>query len=73
MARWTIHLLRRCPPHQRLHIAAWLFWVSILLGVVSTLFLAKGGYEKVLMAISWGAITITAVDVVLTADTRDEL
>jgi hypothetical protein len=72
VGRWTVHLLRRLDPAQRLHVAAWLFWLSILGGVLSTLLLAHSGYERVLMGISWGAITITTVDVVLTADVRDE-
>lgn len=47
-----------------------MFWGSILLGILSVLFLAQGGYERVLMAISWGAITITCIDVILTADVK---
>jgi hypothetical protein len=72
MGRWTIMLLRRINPEARLHAAAYMFWISVLLGAASVLFLAQGGYEKVLMAISWGAISVTAIDVVLTADVRKE-
>lgn len=64
-------MLGRIEPEKRLRVAAWLFWLSILAGAYSVLFLAQGGYEQVLMGISWGAITITCVDVVLTADVRD--
>ena len=70
MGPWTINLLRRVEPEKRLHAAAWIFWVSIVLGVTSVVLLAQGGYEKVLLAISWGAVTLTAVDVILTADVR---
>lgn len=72
MGRWTIAFLRRIDPERRLLAAAWVFWASIILGVLTVAFLAKGPYEKVLLAISWGAISLTAVDVILTADVRNE-
>lgn len=71
MGRWTIALLRRVSPERRVHAAAWLFWITIALGAVSVVFLATSPYERVLMAISWGAITITCGDLILTADVRD--
>lgn len=71
MGQWTVKCLRRVEPETRLHIASYLFWISIVLGAISTAFIAKGGFEKILMAISWGAITITCVDVILMADVRD--
>lgn len=72
MGRWTIKLLKRCPPDQRLLIAARLFWISIALGVFCSLVIAQGWYEGILMGISWGAITITCVDVIVGTDIRDE-
>lgn len=72
MSRWTVSLLKRIDPDVRLQWAARLFWFSLIGGLLSTVFLARDSYERVLMAISWGAITITCVDVVLTADVRDE-
>jgi hypothetical protein len=72
MGRWTIRALRCVSTEHRLHVAAYLFWTSVLLGTYCAIWVAKGGFEQVLMAISWGAITITCVDVILTADIRDE-
>lgn len=71
MAAWTIRLLRRVEPETRLHVASYLFWVSIALGTYCTFFVAKGGFEMILMAISWLAVTLTCVDMILTADVRD--
>lgn len=71
MGRWTIELLRRVSPETRLHVASYLFWLSLLGGIVSTAVFATGGFERVVMAISWLAITISCVDVILTADVRD--
>jgi hypothetical protein len=59
-------------PHARFWGAVVLFVLSLIGGAYSTLVLAHGGYEKTLMAISWGAITITAVDVMATTDVRKE-
>lgn len=53
-------------------IGAWVLLIlSILGGVYSTIWLAQEPYERTLMGISWGAITITALDVLLTADVRN--
>lgn len=71
MGRWTIELLRRISSETRLHVAAYLFWTSIALGAYCTFFVAKGGFEMILMAISWLAVTLTCLDVILTADVRD--
>lgn len=50
---------------------AWLLLIlSILGGVYSTIWLATKPYERVLMGISWGAIVVSALDVILTADVR---
>lgn len=65
-------MLRKIDPETRLYVASYLFWASIFLGVASVVLLARGGYEKVLMGISWGAITISCLDVILTADVRAE-
>ena len=71
MGRFTIWLLRKIQPEKRLVVAAYLFWLTIFAGVYCTAWVAKDAFEKVLMAISWGAITFTALDIVLTADVRD--
>lgn len=65
-------MLRKIDPETRLNVAAYMFWISIILGALSVMFLANNGYEQVLMAISWGAITVTCLDVILTADVRAE-
>lgn len=72
IARWTVHWLKRIEPRKRLEWACRLFWLSIVGGVLSVIFLAHNNYERVLMAISWGAITITCVDFIATTDVRDE-
>ena len=72
MARWTVRWLKHIDPSRRLLWAARIFWLSILFGLISVVFLCNGWFEKVLMAISWGAITVTAVDIVCTSDVRDE-
>jgi hypothetical protein len=72
MARWTIRWLKKTRPELRLLWAARLFWICNVLGILSVIFLCKTGFERVLMAISWGAITITCVDIVATTDVRDE-
>jgi hypothetical protein len=71
MGQWTIKLLRRIPTETRLIFAAYLFWVSIILGTYCTVWIAKSPFEKILMAISWLAVTFTALDIILTADVRD--
>lgn len=73
MGAWTVRLLRKMQPETRLHVAAWLFWISILLGVYCTIYVANGSFERVLMAISWLAVTLTAVDIVVSADIRSEV
>lgn len=70
LARATVRVLRRVPPERRVMWAARLLWVSVAGAVVSTVFFAHSGFERVVMAISWLAITVTMVDVVLTADVR---
>lgn len=72
MGHWTIKMLRKVDPETRLNVAAYLFWISLILGALSVVLLAKNSYEKVLMGISWGAINITCIDVILTADVRAE-
>lgn len=59
-------------PKFRFWGAVFLFFTSIILGTYCTLFIAKDPFEKVLMAISWGAITITALDLMATTDVRKE-
>ena len=71
MGQWTVKWLKNFDPADRLLWAARLFWVTIFLGVLSVLFLCNTGFERVLMAISWGAITVTCIDIVATTDVRD--
>lgn len=71
MSKYLIRLLRKFSPEVRLLWASRIFIWSIVLGTVCTVFISKTAFERILMAISWGAITITALDVVLTADVRD--
>jgi hypothetical protein len=71
MGRWTVKLLQNIEPDVRLLMAARLFWASIILGILSVLFICSSSFERVLMAISWGAITVTCVDIVATTDVRD--
>lgn len=59
-------------PKVRFWFAVALFFCSIIAGIYSVVALADGGYEKVLMGISWGAITITALDLMATTDVRKE-
>lgn len=72
LGRITTRWLKRCPPETRLTAAGYLFWITTLLGALTTIFIADSPYERILMGISWGAITITCVDIVMTADVRDE-
>lgn len=72
MSRWTIKWLQRISPEKRLRWSASLFWWTILLGALSTIFLCKGWFQKILMMISWGAITITVVDIICTSDVRNK-
>jgi hypothetical protein len=71
MARWTVRWLQRIKPEKRLQWAAGLFWWTVLLGALSAIFLCHTWFERILMIISWGAITITVVDIVCTTDVRD--
>jgi len=71
MGAWTIRLLRCVSTERRLHVAAYGFWITLILGIYCTFFVAKGGFEMILMAISWLAVTLTCIDVILTADVRD--
>ena len=70
MSKWTIKLLQRISPDKRLQVAASIFWWSLALGLVSVIFLCNTWFERTLMAISWGAITITCVDLICTTDVR---
>lgn len=57
-------------PHYRVRGAWLLFILSVIGGVYSTVWVAQESYERILMGISWGAIAITAIDVVATTDVR---
>lgn len=72
MGQLTINLLRRISPEKRLHVSAYLFWISVIGGIYSVIWIASGSYEQILMGISWGAITITCIDVIVSADIRAE-
>lgn len=72
MGAWTVRWLKRIEPPRRLLWAAWLFWASIVVGALSAVFLCHTWFERVLMGISWGAITVTCIDIVCTTDVRDE-
>lgn len=73
MGRWTVALIQKLTPQQRLIIAAYSFWFSILAGTFCTIFVARSWFERILMLISWGAITYTAWDIIMTADVREEV
>lgn len=68
--RLTIRALRRVDPEARLRWAARLFWLTLAAGTYCTFWVATNPYESILMAISWGAITITCVDIIATSDVR---
>lgn len=70
MSRWTIRWLRRIEPEKRLEWAASMFWWTVVLGILSVVLLCHTWFERILMIISWGAITITCVDIVCTSDVR---
>ncbi len=59
-------------PRVRFWGAVGLFVISILAGIHSVLFIAHDPYEKILIGISWGAITLTALDIMATTDVRKE-
>jgi hypothetical protein len=72
MSRWTILWLQKISPIKRLEWAAGIFWWTVLLGLLSTIFLCHDWFQRILMIISWGAITITAVDIICTSDVRSK-
>lgn len=72
VARWTIRWLKSVEPQRRLLWAAQAFWWTVALGLLSVIFLCHTWFERILMIISWGAITITCVDIIATSDVRDE-
>lgn len=57
-------------PRTRVKGSWVLLVVSIVAGVYCTIAISRDAFERVLMAISWFAITITALDVLATTDTR---
>lgn len=59
-------------PKIRFYGAVGLFCLTILAGLHSVLFVAHTGYEKILIGISWGALTLTAIDIMATTDVRKE-
>lgn len=70
ISRLTVKLLQRISPQKRLELAASLFWWTIFLGVLSVVFLCHDWFQRILMIISWLAVTITCVDIVCTSDVR---
>jgi hypothetical protein len=62
------------PPKKRLQVAKTLFWASIVLmppALWVTYFMPPIG-TLILQAVSFGALTFTAWDIVQTADVREE-
>lgn len=59
-------------PAFRRRLAAVHLVATIPCGAASVLLVATNGYERILMAISWYAITITAADVLATTDVREK-
>lgn len=59
-------------PALRRRLAAWHLVLSVVGGVGFTIFVAHDPFERVLMAISWYAITITSADVLATTDVREK-
>lgn len=57
-------------PNNRVKGAWALFFLSLALGTYCTIWISQTPFERVLMAISWGAITITCLDVIATTDVR---
>jgi len=57
-------------PKFRFYGAVVLFVLSILAGIHSVLFIAHDSYERILIGISWAAVTITAVDIMATTDIK---
>jgi hypothetical protein len=57
-------------PKVRFYGAIVLLVISILAGIHSVLFIADSSYERILIGISWGAITLTALDIVATTDIK---
>lgn len=70
LSYWTITLIQSVDPEDRLLWSARLFWFSVAAGVYCTFWLADTWYEQALMAISWGAVIITCIDIILTTDVR---
>lgn len=70
MGQWTVKWLQKVDPEKRLLWAARLFWGSLILGILSVVFLCDSWFERILMAISWGAITVTCADLLSTNDVR---
>ena len=59
-------------PTTRRRIAAVHLVASVIGMVAFTVLVAHDPFEKVLMAISWYAITITSADVLATTDVREK-
>lgn len=57
-------------PENRVKAAWVLLVLTAIGGVYSVIWVAQTSYEMILMAISWGAITITCLDIVATTDVR---
>jgi hypothetical protein len=59
-------------PAVRRKVAAIHLAATIPLMVLSVVLFAHTGYERILMGISWYAISVTAVDVLATTDVREK-
>lgn len=71
MARTLIRLLRSVSPDARLHAAAWMMIIATVAWPVSQFTVARGEPPFVL-GLSWLAIILTAMDIIVTADVREE-
>lgn len=57
-------------PHLRRRVAIAHLIATVPMGLYSTIVIAQKPYERVLMAISWYAVTLTSADVAATTDVR---
>jgi hypothetical protein len=76
IAAKLIALLDRVDTEQRRIWAARILIVSVVGWAVSHILLVATGrtsfFEHCLMAISWAAISVSAIDVVITSDVREQ-
>lgn len=71
MARLLIRLLRSVPPETRLTAAAWMIILATAAWPISAFTIARHE-PPFILGLSWLAIIVTAVDIIVTADVRQE-